>query len=424
MRYDVPVGHPDFGKAAPCTCRLARLERDRIGQLRRFGGLTALADKTFASFDPAPPGLSPDQATSLRIAFKRAERFAERPQGWLLLQGTYGCGKTHLAAAIANRQIEHGQPVLFVGVPDLLDHLRATYGPSSEVSYDERFEQVRTERLLILDDLGAESATPWAQEKLYQIFNYRYMHELPTVITTNADLDRLDPRIRSRLVDQHLTSGVRITAPDYRRSGAASDQGEISSLALYRGMTFDAFDLRSQLPREQRESLEHAYKAARAFAENPENWLVFVGTYGCGKTHLAAAIANHRSSQGDDVVFVTAPDLLDHLRATYGPERTVGYDERFYAIRKAPLLVLDDLGTENETPWAIEKLFQIIDYRYVAQLPTVFTSAYLLEELDQRLVSRMLDTRVCRVVAILAQSYRGGTAPNVGERRSSRGRKR
>ncbi len=404
-------------------CQLTRHERDRIGRLRRLGGLDALADKTFETFDPAPAGLSPDQVTSLRIAYERAQRFAERPEGWLLLQGGYGCGKTHLAAAIANRQIEQGLPALFVGVPDLLDHLRATFGPSSEVTYDERFEQVRSERLLILDDLGAESATAWAQEKLYQILDYRYVRGLPTVITTNVDLDRLDPRVRSRLVDQHLTSGIAIAAPDYRRSGTTSQQGDISSLALYRDMTFEAFDLRPRLPREHRENLEHAYQAARAYAENPENWLVFVGDYGCGKTHLAAAIANACNDRGLSVLFVTAPDLLDHMRATYGPDSTVSYDERFYTVRKAPLLILDDLGTENETPWAVEKLFQIIDHRYVAQLPTVFTTSYQLEELDQRLVSRMLDTRRCRVIAITAPSYRGGTAPSVGERRSTRRRK-
>ncbi len=54
-------------------------------------------------------------------------------------------------------------------VPDLLDHLRATFSPSSTVSLDRRFEEVRTTPLLILDDLGTQSATPWAREKLYQI---------------------------------------------------------------------------------------------------------------------------------------------------------------------------------------------------------------------------------------------------------------
>ena len=52
------------------------------------------------------------------------------------------------------------------------------------------FEGVRTTEILVLDDLGTESATPWAQEKLFQIINYRYNFQFPTVFTT-VDLRRL-----------------------------------------------------------------------------------------------------------------------------------------------------------------------------------------------------------------------------------------
>jgi len=86
-----------------------------------------------------------------------------------VLTGTYGCGKTHLAAAIGNFRDAMGEEVIFQVVPDLLDHLRATFSPNSSISYDSLFEQVRSTRLLILDDLGTQSATPWAKEKL---FNY------------------------------------------------------------------------------------------------------------------------------------------------------------------------------------------------------------------------------------------------------------
>ena len=90
---------------------------------------------------------------------------------------------------------------MFVVVPDLLDHLRATFNPSSGTSYDRLFDEVRSSPLLILDDLGTQSATPWAREKLYQLFNYRYVAELPTVITTSAKLEDIDPRIQSRMLD-------------------------------------------------------------------------------------------------------------------------------------------------------------------------------------------------------------------------------
>ena len=101
-----------------------------------------------------------------------------------MLTGPYGCGKTHLAAAIANYRVDLGHLPMFVSVPDLLDHLRSTFGPSSHVTLDHRFEEIRLPPLVILDDLGTQSMSPWGREKLYQLFNYRYLAELPTVITT------------------------------------------------------------------------------------------------------------------------------------------------------------------------------------------------------------------------------------------------
>ncbi len=105
---------------------------------------------------------------------------------------------------------------------------------------------------------------------------------------------------------------------------------------------------------------------------------------------------------------MVVPDLLDHLRATFSPHSQISYDKRFEEVRTAPLLILDDLGTESATPWAREKLYQIINYRYNARLPTVITTATPIEELDPRLATRMLDVSRCTPFAILAPSYRGG----------------
>src|SRR4030095_15498706 len=99
----------------------------------------------------------------------------------------------HLAAAIANDRRTAGSTAYFVTVPDLLDYLRSAYAPDSKVSYDKVFEAVRTAPLLVLDDLGAHSSTPWAQEKLFQLLNFRYNAALPTVITSNLSDEALDP---------------------------------------------------------------------------------------------------------------------------------------------------------------------------------------------------------------------------------------
>jgi len=418
LRADVPVEHPDFGKLVPCRCRLTELAEQRAATLRSDSDLRVLSRMTFETFTHDGHGLPPDKQANLRWAYEEARSFAENPKGWLILRGGFGCGKTHLAAAIANFCIERGVAVLFATVPDLLDHLRATFAPNSSVLYDSRFDEVRTAPVLILDDLGTESGTSWAQEKLFQIINYRYNAQLPTVITTNHELEEIPLRLRSRLVDFGLARVVAITAPDYRRAGVAQDQSELSSLSLHSQQTFETFDLRrGEISDDEYANLKRALEIARVFAENPRDWLIFAGTYGCGKTHLAAAIANLYASAGRSALFVLVPDLLDHLRATFSPQSSTSFDRRFDEVRRSALLVLDDLGIESATPWAREKLYQIFDYRYNARLPTVITTAVPIEEIDPRLATRMLDVSRCTLFAIIAPAYRGGAIPSKAGRR-------
>ena len=209
VRLDVPVGDPAFGQAVRCQCKEQQLEERDRGALRRLSNLDPFRDKTFEVFDAALPGV--------REAHEIAQRYADDPLGWLVFRGGYGCGKTHLAAAIANVAEQSGVPVIFAIVPDLLDHLRATFAPNSETAYDALFEKVREVQLLVLDDFGAENSTAWATEKLFQLINYRYNYRMPTVITTNHRLlAHMDERIRSRLADLGLVRHVVIEAADYR----------------------------------------------------------------------------------------------------------------------------------------------------------------------------------------------------------------
>jgi len=408
VREDVPIDHPNFGQLFPCRCKLAEIEQQRLEHLRSLGNLDQLAHMTFETFVPEGYGLPPDRAGNLRHAFEEARGYAEKPAGWLIFFGGYGCGKTHLAASIANRLVEGGQPALFVVVPDLLDHLRATFSPASPVSYDQRFDEVRNAPVLILDDLGTQSSTPWAQEKLFQILNHRYNARLPTVITSNHSLEEIDMRLRSRLVDPGLASILTILAPDFRRSGVDQGQSDLSTLRLMEDMTFASFDLREdELPPDERANLNRAFELCQDYAQDPEGWLVLTGDYGCGKTHLAAAISNKRTASGLPVLFIVVPDLLDYLRATFSPTSAVRFDKRFEEVRTAPFLVLDDLGTESASPWAQEKLYQLFNHRYNARLPTVVTMAQRIDEVDARLRTRMLDVGRCTIFGIIAPSYRG-----------------
>jgi DNA replication protein DnaC len=197
---------------------------------QQIGGLALefLVDKTFETFDARGMNADEKGRESLQMALREARQFAESPKDWLVFLGVHGCGKTHLAGAIANHQLRAGRPVFFAVVPDLLDHLRSTFSPESKVTYDEVFEKVKTSPLLILDDLGTESSTPWAQEKLYQILNYRYNSRLATVITVAGFLEGIEGRLASRLQDPKLSNVIPISAPDYRSQTKPSEDSKPS----------------------------------------------------------------------------------------------------------------------------------------------------------------------------------------------------
>ena len=418
---DVPVGHPEFGRLQPCDCRRRDISQQVLDRLYALSNLNELRRLTFDSFQPrGRVGLAPRQADSLEHAYNQSQRFAQSPHGWLVLQGGFGCGKTHLAAAIANFTVELGVPTLFLTVPDLLDALRFTYDDPNS-TFEARFEQIRNAGLLVLDDFGTQNATAWAQEKLFQIINYRCINRLPTVVTTNLALDQIEGRIRSRLEDPELVSLVRIQASDYRRPTGDLGHHELSSLDLMHEMTFDNFELRKneKLEPEDLKNLENAASTAGAFAKKPYGWLVFTGSHGCGKTHLAAAIGNYRLALGESVIFVSVPEMLDELRATFSSDSPISLSRRFEEYKTAALLILDDLGTQSGTPWAREKLGQLFDFRYYSKLPTVFTTVDQIENLDARLQSRILDLRLCTIFAITAPDYRGGEQSSRRSRKSS-----
>src|SRR5690606_15013666 len=125
----------------------------------------------------------------------------------------------------------------------------------------------------------------------------------------------------SRLLDHNIIHHVIIKAPDYRDEGHKADDPLEAHLDLYREMTFETFDTQTKVTLPERENLQRALNAARSYAQSPMGWFCLMGsetdprrTYGNGKTHLAAAIANFRRQSDTNVYMATVSDLMDHLR--------------------------------------------------------------------------------------------------------------
>ncbi|MEX2599468.1 MAG: ATP-binding protein [Dehalococcoidia bacterium] len=420
VRRDVPTNHLDFGKAFPCICQREASAEERVTRLQRFSNMGMLSQATFDRISPDGPGTTTESQGRYRAALEAAKAFAEHPSGAFVILGGSGAGKTYLAAAIANRLMERDEPAFFAFVPDLLDHLRATYNPDSELSYDELFDLVKTIPALILDDFSLHNSSPWAEEKLYQVLNHRHLSGLPTIVTSNAPIERLDARLQSRLLDPRASRVIDLGGSV---QSAVPGIGAIEQ-ELLRNMTFERFDPNGQArDREGRDTLQGAMATAQAFSRDPEGWLVLVGDSGCGKTHLAIAVANERLRQGSEVFFAFVPDLLDHLRYTFSPESRVTYDVLFDQVKQAQLLILDDLGAESPTQWANEKLYQVIVHRHNARLPTIITTRAIPTAANDPIASRLNDPRLVTVMPITAPDYRqpGG---RVSQSRPAKGRGR
>ncbi len=405
MRRERKLDDPRFGRAEPCACALAETGEVRRERLERISNLGALARFTFDSFEPR------EGMPSLDDVVAQARACAESPEGWLVFRGPSGSGKTHLAAAIANARLDRDEPAYFAVVPDLLDKLRGAYDPAEgEPGFDALFEYVRATPFLVLDDIDAVALGDWAQEKLYQLVNARYNASLPTVFTCHAL--PADERLATRLA----SGGVLELAGDPSPRGGYRQIGGMTRERLdeYGFPNFKTFFALYET--QENESLQSARDRAQRFADAPDGWLLILGEHGCGKTHLAAAIAARARC---DVFFAVVPDLLDRLRASLDRDGDnaahddtgiagKSYDELFAEVRNAGLLVLDDLDGHATSDWAMQKLFQIANYRAAARLPTVITSALSVDELwatYPRVAVRAFNPKLSQQVGILAGPY-------------------
>lgn len=185
---------------------------------------------------------------------------------------------------------------------------------------------------------------------------------------------------------------------------------------IYVGKTFADYEVTKENAR--------AVKVAKEFVENPQSGLYIYGSPGTGKTFLAAIVAQELIHAGKTVIFGDVPSLLDDLKDTFDKKNSETLSNLTDLLCNVDILVLDDLGTENPTEWAVERIYTIVNRRYNAgDKPIIVTSNFdpnvLADRLNHptkkesqnesvtgdRIVSRLL--QMCKGITIKGKDRRG-----------------
>ena len=168
------------------------------------------------------------------------------PVPGLMLQGTPGVGKTHLAVAVLRELIARGFECVFFDYQTLLEKIRAGYNPTAGASERAVYQAALDTEVLLLDDLGSHRVTEWVEDTVTAIINHRYNNKKALIVTTNlpdealgdtkreAPTSRSNYRVRDMLPERigsrahsrlfEMCKVVRIEARDYRFKGL-SDLG-------------------------------------------------------------------------------------------------------------------------------------------------------------------------------------------------------
>lgn len=227
VNVKVPVSHPLFGKGVVCPnpdCKVVAERREqRYTQLCNLSQIPAeyqggeVSFEGWAALEQTPAIEGKRGALGAALAFIAAEQrgfkftldeaadlggieppeFSTGEKCSIVFTGRNGMGKTSLAVSIAKLLLESGEAVVYLRLAEFFDGLKErfrekdSYEIGGEANDEAEFmRQYQQAPVLVLDEFGAD-VTDWRRERAEALINYRYTHQLPTIITTNLSAKQM-----------------------------------------------------------------------------------------------------------------------------------------------------------------------------------------------------------------------------------------
>lgn len=165
----------------------------------------ALFDKTFDTFENKYYEDKKDIEAKVSELQSFIKALDKRQANNFILTGDVGRGKTHLALACANFALELGYSVYYATASELIDEIRINkYSDERNFSAKEIFKKYLSPDLLIIDDLGTETASDFTLTQLTRLIEERNLTGKPWIVTLNYSINSLEKRYDSRFVDRLL----------------------------------------------------------------------------------------------------------------------------------------------------------------------------------------------------------------------------
>ena len=226
VAWDCPICE-DRGFVRPgetCACQ----KRDDMGRIAEFGLSSLQRKQSFGNFSFQWYD-RPAEVSKLveRVKVFAGEVACGRASGNIFLYGQVGNGKTHLCSAVANQVLEAGKTVFYTRADEIVEALRediygrgesyrgdnsdndSASGSAAPVRGQLQYKLARAD-LLILEDLGTERLTDFAEEQLIRLIDQRINWQKPWMITSHLVGDKFTSRYDPRLVDRVLGEGLRL----------------------------------------------------------------------------------------------------------------------------------------------------------------------------------------------------------------------